>query len=90
VCQKNFKIVGLTHSILTKKCFRTLSTSQKHAQNPLKIQGKPHSLSSKKFKTSLLLHGGFALNKKPALSFAKTLLATSAKKIRLKRRTKSP
>jgi hypothetical protein len=67
-----------------------LSTSQKHAQNPLKIQGKPHSLPSKKFKTSLLLHGGFALNKKPALLLCKNLLATSVKKIHLKRRTKSP
>jgi hypothetical protein len=74
VCQKNFKIGILTHSILTKKCFCPLSTSQKHVQNPLKIQGKSHSFSSKKFKTSLLLHGGFALDKKPALSYKKPCL----------------
>jgi hypothetical protein len=63
-----------------KKVFPPLSTSQKHAQNPLKIQGKSHSFSSKKFKTSLLLHGGFALNKKPALSYKKPCLPHQQKK----------
>jgi hypothetical protein len=64
-----------------------------HLKNTPKIHSKfkanlPHF--HKKNQNLTFLHGGFALNKKPALLMHKTLLATSAKKIHLKRRTKSP